>query len=72
MGFITEFIKRACAKSQILAHHVIWNIETNKFRDEEGQVKDGEGNTNIASSETWPSFSIDICYLDTISGLFPP
>ena len=41
MGFITEFIKRACAKSQILAHHVIWNIETNKFRDEEGQIKDG-------------------------------
>ncbi|XP_037092304.1 LOW QUALITY PROTEIN: phosphatidylinositol 4-kinase alpha-like [Pollicipes pollicipes] len=42
MGFITEFIKRACAKSQILAHHVIWNIETNKFRDEEGQVKDAD------------------------------
>ncbi|XP_043226058.1 phosphatidylinositol 4-kinase alpha-like isoform X2 [Amphibalanus amphitrite] len=42
MGFITEFIKRACAKSQILAHHVIWNIETNKFRDEEGLVKDAD------------------------------
>ncbi|XP_045112601.1 phosphatidylinositol 4-kinase alpha-like [Portunus trituberculatus] len=42
MGYVTELIKTAGKKSQLLLHQLIWNMETNKFRDEEGHEKDAD------------------------------
>ena len=40
MGYLTEFILEIVHFSPILAHQLIWNMKTNMYRDEDGQVKD--------------------------------
>ncbi|XP_066970314.1 phosphatidylinositol 4-kinase alpha isoform X2 [Macrobrachium rosenbergii] len=42
MGYVNEVIKVAGKKSQLLCHQLIWNMQTNKFRDEEGHEKDAD------------------------------
>lgn len=40
MGYVTEFIKNIPARSQIVAHQLIWNMQTNMFMDEDQQHRD--------------------------------
>lgn len=40
MGYLIEFIKMISQRSQVVAHQLIWNMQTNMFVDEEGTLKD--------------------------------
>ncbi|XP_055848789.1 phosphatidylinositol 4-kinase alpha isoform X1 [Episyrphus balteatus] len=40
MGYVTEFIKNISKRSQIVAHQLIWNMQTNMFMDEDQLHKD--------------------------------
>lgn len=40
MGYVTEFIKAIAKRSQVVAHQLIWNMQTNMYMDEDKQVKD--------------------------------
>lgn len=42
MGYVTEFIKHISKRSQIVAHQLIWNMQTNMYMDEEQLHKDRE------------------------------
>lgn len=40
MGYVVEFIKHISKRSQIVAHQLIWNMQTNMYIDEEMHHKD--------------------------------
>ena len=40
MGYVTEFIKHISKRSQIVAHQLVWNMQTNMYMDEEMHQKD--------------------------------
>lgn len=40
MGYVTELIKFISKRSQIVAHQLIWNMQTNMFMDEDQQHRD--------------------------------
>lgn len=40
MGYVTEFIKHISKRSQIVAHQLVWNMQTNMFMDEDQLHKD--------------------------------
>lgn len=42
MGYVAEFIKHISKRSQIVAHQLIWNMQTNMYIDEEQMHKDGK------------------------------
>lgn len=42
MGYVAEFIKQISKRSQIVAHQLIWNMQTNMYMDEDQQHKDRE------------------------------
>lgn len=42
MGYVVEFIKYIARKSQIVAHQLLWNMQTNMYSDEDMKHKDGK------------------------------
>ena len=42
LGYVQEFIKNISKRSNLVAHQLMWNLETNMFTDEEGEEKDPE------------------------------
>ncbi|XP_017062942.1 phosphatidylinositol 4-kinase alpha isoform X1 [Drosophila eugracilis] len=40
MGYVVEFIKNISRRSQIVAHQLIWNMQTNMYMDEDQQHRD--------------------------------
>ncbi|XP_055594149.1 phosphatidylinositol 4-kinase alpha isoform X1 [Uranotaenia lowii] len=62
MGYVVEFIKHISKRSQIVAHQLIWNMQTNMYIDEEMHHRDPvlyeglEGlSNNIISSLSGPA-----------------
>uniref|UniRef100_A0A1I8FNF1 PI3K/PI4K domain-containing protein n=1 Tax=Macrostomum lignano TaxID=282301 RepID=A0A1I8FNF1_9PLAT len=40
MGYMTEFILNLAKRSQLCAHQLLWNMQTNAYKDDEGKVID--------------------------------
>lgn len=41
LGYVSEFMKYVAKKSQVVAHQLIWNMNTNMYLDEDKLHKDG-------------------------------
>ena len=37
LGFASEFIQKISLKSNLVAHQLIWNMDVNMYRDEDGE-----------------------------------
>lgn len=42
LGYVKEFIKVISNLSNLVAHQLIWNMQTNMYKDEDGEEKDPE------------------------------
>ncbi len=40
LGYVKEFVKKISKESNLVAHQLIWNIQTNMYKDEDGKEKD--------------------------------
>lgn len=40
LGFTSEFIKKISNRSNLVAHQLIWNMDVNMYKDEEGEERD--------------------------------
>ena len=40
MGHVRNYVIEAASRSNLLAHQIIWNIQCNKYTDEEGKNED--------------------------------
>ena len=40
LGYVQEFIKNISERSNLVAHQLMWNLETNMYMDEEGEEQD--------------------------------
>ncbi len=40
LGYVKEFVKKISKESNLVAHQLIWNIQTNMYMDEDGREKD--------------------------------
>ena len=40
LGYVQEFIKSISGRSNLVAHQLMWNLETNMYMDEDGEEKD--------------------------------
>ena len=40
LGYVKEFVKKISNESNLVAHQLIWNMDVNMFKDEDGEVKD--------------------------------
>lgn len=48
MGYVVEFIKHISKRSQIVAHQLIWNMQTNMYMDEDQQHRDRKWKSRMA------------------------
>ena len=39
LGFTSEFIRKISNRSKLVAHQLLWNMEVNMYRDEDGTDK---------------------------------
>ena len=40
LGYVQEFIRKISERSNLVAHQLLWNLETNMYVDEEGEEQD--------------------------------
>ena len=40
IGYVNEYLIWAAKRSPLLCHQLMWNMQTNRFSDEEGKIKD--------------------------------
>lgn len=42
MGYVAELLVWLAGHSQLLAHQLLWNMQTNLYRDEDARIEDPE------------------------------
>ncbi|CAG7725573.1 unnamed protein product [Allacma fusca] len=80
MGYVAEFINKIALRSQLVAHQLIWNMQTNIYLDEEGRERDPTlGDTLesligvIRSSLSGPAkefYEREFGFLEKITGIY--